>query len=294
MERGPKAEASCQIRLDRITVSVPEGLPKGLPELEGFKLVKDTLVRQSGAIRTYDRARWYRSEENACKVSISYQKVAPWLPVYKVTIYADDQTGITLDELKRVLVGFPDHRISLLEIAFDFHPDTPVNEAFVLRHMRFGKSQRQKTLKGPGRLRFGSRQSPKLVRCYWKPEIQRYRVELELHGSLLRNLAIRNVVNLPEVATRLCPAHICFERIDWDRLEAYLSRRYGKIGGERRSEEAREQAKISRSRARKFLSASVYNPHRFFQATVRNRTVQDALQRWADGFAMFGGGALIQ
>lgn len=294
MKRGAKAGADCEVRLDRIIVGVPERLPEGLPELEGFKLKKDTLVRARGGVRTYDRARWYRSEENSCKVSISYQRVAPWLPMYRVTIYADDQTGITLDELRRVLVGFPDHLISLLEIAFDFDPATPVDKKFVLRHMRFGKSQRQKTLGGPDQLRFGSRQSPKLVRCYWKTELQRYRVELELHGSLLRSLAIRNITNLPEVATRLCPGHISFERVDWDKLEAHLIRRYGARDGKKQSAEAREQAQISRSSARRILSASVYNPHRFFRATVRNESLRDALRCWAEGFSMFEGGTLIQ
>jgi hypothetical protein len=285
MERRAQNEANCQVRLDRMVVGVPDSTG-GLPQPAGFRIVSDTRVRPQGAIRTYDRVRRLESNSSSCKISIQYKRQAPWLPWSRITFIGDDRSGLTLDEIKNVLVDVPDHKISLLELALDLGPDTPVDEQFVLRHMRFGKSRRQKNRGGPGTLRFGSRGSPKLVRCYQKQKLGRYRVELELHSSLLKKLSIRNIADLPVVATKLCPAHIAFKVIRWEKLKSHLIRRYGAREGQRLYEAARERAEISLYRTTRFLRRVVHNPHRFLGPEITNRDVREALQRWAAEFTV--------
>ena len=62
----------------------------------------------------------------------------------------------------------------------DFPEDSGVDEEFVLRFGKFGNARRRKDRGGPGTLRYGSRTSPKMVRCYLKKSLDSYRVELEL------------------------------------------------------------------------------------------------------------------
>jgi hypothetical protein len=50
------------------------------------------------------------------------------------------------------------------------------------------------------RLRYGGRKSAKLVRCYWKTNKHAYRVEVELHSSLLNQHGIRDVRDLVNTA----------------------------------------------------------------------------------------------
>jgi hypothetical protein len=285
MKRGAQREPNCQVRLDRMVVGVPDKPSDGLPQPKGFKQVQDTRVRPQGAIATYGRVRRFESKTSSCKISIQYDRQAPWLPWCRITLIGDDRTGLTLDEIKSVLVDVPDHRISLLELAFDFHPGTDVDEQFVLCYMRFGKSRRQKNRGGPGTLRFGSRGSPKLVRCYEKQKLGRYRVELELHSSLLKKLSIRNIADLPVVATKLCPAHIAFKVIRWEKLKSHLVRRHGGREGKRLYEAARERAETSLHRTTRFLARAVHNPHRFVGSEVRNRLIHEALERWAAEFS---------
>jgi hypothetical protein len=286
MKRGAQREPNCQIRLDRLVVGVPDKPSDGLPQPKGFKRVGDTLVRPQGAIKTYERVRRFVSKSSSCKISIQYGRQAPWLPWCRITLIGDDRSGLTLEEIKSVLVDVPDHKISLLELAFDFHPDTEVDEDFVLRYGRFGKSRRRKDRGGPGTLRFGSRGAPKLVRCYQKQKLGRYRVELELHSALLKQYSIRNVADLPDVATKLCPAHIAFKVIRWEKLESHLVRRYGDREGKSLCQAARERAETSLQRTTRFLAGVVHNPHRFVGSGARNRHIREALQRWAAEFSL--------
>lgn len=160
-----------------------------------------------------------------------------------------------------------------------FHPFAPkklrrttlVDENYVLRHARFGKSRRRKDRGGPRTLRYGSRASSKLVRCYEKEGIGRYRVELELHAPLLRKWSIRNIADLPLVATKLWSAHFSFKVVRWDALEAHLAQRYGPEKGKKLYEKAREYAQTSLLRVNRFLSGVVHNPHRFWGSAVTNR-----------------------
>lgn len=286
IKRGVQPGPSCQLRLDRMVVGVPHMLQHGLPQPKGFKRVMDTRVRPQGAIATYGRVRRFESESSSCKISIQYKRQAPWLPWCRITLIGDDRTGLTLDEVQSILVDVPDHTISVLELAFDFNRETQVDEQFVIRYMRFGKSRRQKNRGGPGTLRFGSRSSPKLVRCYQKKKLNRYRVELELHSSLLKRLSIRNIADLGVVATKLYPAHIAAKVIRWEKLQSHLVRRHGAREGHRLYEEARERAEKSLHRTMRFLSKVVHNPHRFVGLQVRNCHIREALLRWAAEFTV--------
>jgi len=118
----------------------------------------------------------------------------------------------------------PDYRILLAEFALDFDHATRVDSDFIKRVALFGKSRPKPDRGGKEQLRYGTRSSAKLVRSYEKAEIDRYRVELELHGGLLRPQGIRQFPDLPKLCRILFPSHLQFVSIRWSALGKYLSR----------------------------------------------------------------------
>ena len=290
---GLPRKQNCQVRLDRLIVGVPDALADGPPEPRGFKRIADYRVRPQGKIATYARVQKFKSERNACQVSIQYQQQAPWVPWCRITMIGDDRTGLTLEEIQNVLADCPDHQISLVELAFDFHPDTLVDGDFVRRNAKFGKAQRKKDRGGAGQLRYGGRNCPQLVRYYFKRQIDRYRVELELHSAILRKQRIDNIADLARVGGVLHPAHIAFKVMKWKKLEAHLRRRYGEVRAAELIDQARECAEVSLRKATRFLSKSVYNVHRFWGSEATNGYVREALRRWTPDFAVTDSGPVL-
>jgi hypothetical protein len=130
-------------------------------------------------------------------------------------------------------------------------------------------------------LRYGGRKTGKLVRCYWKKELGVFRVEPELHSSLLRSIStLDDFLCLPDI---VYPKHLQFVEFDWKRLEQQLSRRPGDessriiAGAKRRAG--------SLQRVRRYLDKhGVANVHRFFVPLPINDQVSRALDRWARNF----------
>lgn len=113
-----------------------------------------------------------------------------------------------------------------------------------------------------------------------------FRVELEIHRSLLRKLGATSVGDLGDVAAKLLPAHLRFVVVRWSRLEACLTRRFG-LDGDRIIEEARRRADNSLRAATRYLAKNgVANTHRFLVPMKINRDIRVALRNWAEGFVL--------
>lgn len=130
-------------------------------------------------------------------------------------------------------------------------------------------------------LRYGGRKTGKLVRCYWKKELGVFRVEPELHSSLLRNISTLD--DFPYLPDIVYPKHLQFVEFDWRRLEQHLSKRppdeSSRIiaGAKRRA--------VSIRRVRRYLHKhGVVNIHRFLVPLSMNDEVSRALDRWARHF----------
>jgi hypothetical protein len=272
----------CTVKLDRFTLTAAGSPPKQIP---GFKRVKGFRPRPQGKLPTYSRVQTFCSTSNSARLSLQYKPVMPWLDDLRFTLIADDEDGISLDEVESVLAQCSRHKPSMVELACDFDPGSVVNRRFVLRHGRFGKTQRRKDRGGPGNLRYGSRGSPKLVRCYFKERLGRYRIELEIHSGLLRKLGIASGYELGRLASQLLPAHFQFVGFRWDQLRAHLVKKFGQVEADLILEEARERSDSSLRDATRYLSQSgVTNVHRFFGRLKLNRPIQSAMSRWAKRF----------
>lgn len=258
---------------------------KELPSVPGFKTVSDRRITAApDKLPTYGRVRKLKSRTSDARADWEYQRRQGWLEPWRITLIAEDQTGLTPEEVKKFIQHCCHYRLVLVELALDFAPASGVNAVFVKQHGIFGKSRRRTDLGGPGQLRYGSRKSSKLVRCYWKDPVGAYRVELELHSRLLREHGIDRVSDINEVPGVVFPRHVRFVRFAWNRLRRYLERRFGQRC-EAIMRVARRLADLSVRRTSRYLRRKgVNNVHRFLVPLRMNTKIDKALIEWAIKF----------
>ena len=131
------------VRLDRLQIvsRAPQGGKP--PRLKGYKVVRDWFVRCQTTTSTYARVCQYQSVTDDTKIFWQYQRLKGWLKPWKVTIVADDDSGLSYDEIEKVLKHCRHYRFVIIEIAVDFCPSVGVNRRFVRQHAVFGKSRRR-------------------------------------------------------------------------------------------------------------------------------------------------------
>jgi hypothetical protein len=131
------------VRLDR--VQILSWAPRGQkpPRLEGYKIVRDCFVRRQTTIATYARSRQYQSATNDTKIFWQYQRLKGWLKPWKITIVADDASGLSYEEVQKVMKYCRYYRFLTIEIAVDFSLSVGINKRFVRQHAVFGKSHRR-------------------------------------------------------------------------------------------------------------------------------------------------------
>jgi hypothetical protein len=288
LNRPRKNVPPCVVRLDRLVFTARGRTSSGSLGIESLEVVRDVRVRPQSVIATYARVRSFRNRTTGSKIAVQYKPQVPWLGPFRVTSVGQDRLGLTPEELNPVAAHFSGRELSLAEVAFDFPADSGVDLDFVMRHAKFGKSRRCADRGGPGQLRFGGRGSPKLVRCYWKPALDCFRVELELHAALLRRFSIADITDLPKVRRAVFPRHFRFVGFKWRRLESHLLRKFDSEG---RSiyEEVRRRSEISLQSALRFLKGKeVANAHRFLRALRLNEDVERALDAWASRYSAWG------
>ena len=134
---------SVAARLDRVQFVSWAKPRQQLPAIPGFVVGWDTFVRSQTTVSTYARCREYVSLVNDTKMYWQYARQKGWLMPWKVTMVGDDKSGLSRDEVERVLKHCHLYRFLTVEIAIDFHPSTGVDREFIRRHGVFGKSKRR-------------------------------------------------------------------------------------------------------------------------------------------------------
>jgi hypothetical protein len=278
-----QTKALCMVKLDR-TIFTGEGRQGGrIARIDGYNVIADFRPKPQGKIASYDRVRKFRSRSDDSQVVVQYRRLHPWCRPLRVTVIADDSTGIERPQFDAVLQPCLGHRSSTVELAFDFPVGSGVDSTFVRRHARFGKSRRRHDRGGEGQLRYGGRQSPKLVRCYWKPRLHCYRIELELHSALLRLIGVTDISEFGRLYG-IVPSHFCFAAISFRRLERHLLRKFGE-DGQVLLVETRLRAAKSLRLALSFLKRNgIANPHRFLHPLRLNDELKAALRSWLGRF----------
>jgi hypothetical protein len=144
-DKRPRQWHDIHIQVDR--VQLVSGAPQGRkpPTLRDFAVTRDSFVRSQTNIKTYARCRQYQSTINDTKVYWQYERQKPWLKPWKITLVADDSTGLTYEQIETVVAHCRHYRFLIIEVAIDFSPSTGVSREFVRRHTVFGKSRRAQT-----------------------------------------------------------------------------------------------------------------------------------------------------
>jgi hypothetical protein len=88
-----------------------------------------------------------------------------WLAPYRLTLYADDNTGLLPGEVFGVFEVLQDFQMTVLELAFDFAPGH-IDRKFVRNHCLFGKSRPVPAVNETDY--FGTRRGTKRVQSYHK------------------------------------------------------------------------------------------------------------------------------
>jgi len=278
---------NCIVRLDRVQFLAWPRTDR-LPDIPGFVVRRDTFVRQQTTVKTYGRARTYKNQKTKTTAYVQHRRARPWLAPAKVTLTAEGHKGLCRSDFESIVRAFRKVRLLLVELAVDFKSESGVDRSFVLAHGVFGRSHRR----AGGfyaDLRFGSRKSDKLVRCYQKSELALYRVELELHSPWLRKHRINTLHDLERLPALVFPAHLRFVRLDWVRLATYV-RRHGLP-----AETVPLEAKV---RASSILAVMGYlrqevglpNIHRFLRPLPLNADVEWALRKWSERWKCAGHG----
>src|SRR5262249_9726429 len=134
--------------------------------------------------------------------------------------------------------AFEKPRLLQFELAFDFRLDADVDRKFIRAHGYFGKSR---PVGGNfySTLSYGARNSVSYARCYDKPQLGCYRVEIQVHSSWLRRRNIQRPEDICRAAELIIGSRLCFVRIDFKSLHSHLSRTRGKRDADLIVEEVR-------------------------------------------------------
>jgi hypothetical protein len=272
--------ADIVVRIDRIQLASWAPLGSRPPALNGFKVTRDSFIRCQTNIKAYERCREYRCLSDDSRIFWQYHRLKSWLRAWRISLIADDRAGLSYTQIETVLSHCQYFHFLTVEVALDFKPSAGVDTEFVRRHANFGKSRRSHG-KSESPLYWGGRKSDKLVRCYKKKLLARYRVELELHSQLLKREQISTLDDFDGIPDAIYPRHIQFVDVDWRRLKQHLLR---KPNGHALIAGAQLRA-ASLSRLRRYLRRHrVVNFHRFLVPLAINDKIDRALTRWMRDF----------
>jgi hypothetical protein len=272
----------CAVRLDRVRVVGGARWPTPLPANKDFTIT-DSFVRGQTSVRTYLRCRRMVHRKTGTKVYWQYWPQHRWLKPWRITFIANDSRGLWASDLEPVLLHCGSYTILLAELAFDFPIESGIGKDFVFQYGQFGKSQPRFDRGGRDDLRYGTRQSDKLVRSYLKPSVNSFRVEVEAHSRILRRSQLLYANDFPTLVPVLIPAHFRFVEIDWPALRRYLltvfrSRALFVL------ERTKTEAYSLHGALECLRTHGVNNVHRFLEVRRETKLVKESAERWAAEF----------
>jgi hypothetical protein len=164
---APAPVPGCEVKLDREQLYCVQNPTAALMAVHSFKSLTGHRINRpaDGRFQAYSRVQWFESRTSGMKFLIESERREAWLPPYRLTLYADDRTGLLPDEVFAVLEVLPDFRLTVMELAVDVHPGQ-MNRKFVREHALFGKSRPVPSVNGTDY--WGTRRGTKRVQAYVK------------------------------------------------------------------------------------------------------------------------------
>jgi hypothetical protein len=144
---GPR---QCIVRLDRLQgycEELPANAWKADPRFQSFRDYRLNAPTRE-RFQPYGRVHWYKSTSSGMRFCVEWKRLEAWLAPFRITMFADDATGLLPDEVFGVLEALPDFKLTMQEVAFDFAGS--VTEDTALRYGLFGKSAPRRNPKKKG------------------------------------------------------------------------------------------------------------------------------------------------
>ena len=213
------------------------------------------------------------------KFLVESKRREPWLPAYRITLFADDRTGLLPEQLFAVLEVIPRFKVSTIELALDFSPS--ISRRLLNQRVLFGKSRPTRSVETTRY--WGSRTGSKYVRLYHKQEIDKYRIELELHAKFLRTYRIRDVFDFRKFCELLPVRHIYYARFAVEKLIVLLrsmGMSYGQIW-KILKDIALLEDDVWPTLNYLRLEFGLRNARRLLVPLKTNRLIREALKNWA-------------
>jgi hypothetical protein len=159
--------ADCVVKLDRLQGYIRTKPTNALRGIPGFKSGQAHRIRPpaGGRFQAYGRAHWFESRTSKMKFLLESEQREAWLPPFRLTLYADDNTGLLPDEVFSVLEVLPDFQMTVLELAFDFAPEL-MNRKIARERCLYGKARPVQSIDSTDY--WGTRRGSKRVQTYLK------------------------------------------------------------------------------------------------------------------------------
>jgi hypothetical protein len=102
--------AECLVGVDRLQGVCMQNPTPAVMEVERLRSVRKSQIRRptKGSFQPYGCAHWFHSTRNGMKVAIESDRQELFVSPYRLTLFADDWTGLLLAEAFSVLERVPD------------------------------------------------------------------------------------------------------------------------------------------------------------------------------------------
>ncbi len=275
----------CTAKVDRFEIGCTGLDMAEISRLEGYRRTRSHWLKAKSPTDfvPYRRVTAFRNAKSDSQILVYSDRKSPKMRPYRVVLIPDDKLGLQPGDALAVVDCAEQHRISKVELAFDFPTGSGIDCAFVRRHALFGKSREYSVGKRPGWDAWGSRLGAKFVRSYYKKEVEAHRVDLQLQLAFLRQQSINEISGLPRLLKILPRDHIWFTRLS----EQKLTRAMHKSGiSQNKMQEIRNAVG---ARAEKLWDALRYlrrrqnfrNVRRLLVPLPVNQSGSEALNEWA-------------
>lgn len=270
--------AHCEAKVDRVVCESGADLKLAAPRLVGFRCMNDYALRNlSDSVfqAPYGRVRQLQNTSTGTRVSISYSPRFLSQPLIRIATAPEDKAGARRRELSQLLRAFAPTTLSVVEMVVDF-PLGTVDAKFVRRHVKFGKSRMRRNSRYPHAVWLGAPRSARFLRCYPKPAIGRFRLEVQFNRYFLQRHQIVRPGDFKRLAN-VFGKNVGFFEVNWTELRRYAHRHLRHPG---------EMIRMARERRNnlvemlKFLRSVIPNANRFLVPLPINKNIKKALDRF--------------
>lgn len=276
-ETGQYKPLTAVCKIDRVVLTTSTASWYEIRRIPGYKPTPPRPLWK----RDYRFAQRITGTGSIREVVVEYERTASWFPQVRIAVIPRDETGLLCQDLKLLTQSLPGAQLNIVEVAWDFPSGCVVDLDYVRRFGLFGRTWLRPG-SNPYHDKWGGAGS-KVVRAYFKWELFRFRIELELHRRFLQESEICVNFDFRKLVTALVPDHIDFAQLDEVKLVRALGRsNLSPVTKQEVLKRVKQKAERSLWEALRYLrqATDLGNAQRLLVAVPEmNRVIRTALER---------------